>query len=349
MEKRPVTVRKLRQRAEVWTGPQRLDNLPSMNSPEAGRSGIVAYAPGSIGNLGPGLDVLGCAVTGAGDEVRACWSDVAGVRVVDPGLPELPTDADRHACAIAAQAVLARTGIHDRGIDLYVKKGLPLSGGQGGSGASAIAGAVAVNALLQCSELDSLDNVALLAAALDSESRLAGRHLDNLAASLLGGVVCVRGIDPPDVTRVPVAASIWFALAHPGFAMHTSMARSVLPEFYSRDVVIQQIASVAALVTALAIGDLSLLGRALDDHVAEPARSTLVPGFADAKRAAIEAGALGVSLSGSGPTTFAACDSEATAQAAAEAMRWAFEATGVSCNARVATIDTRGATWRQLS
>jgi homoserine kinase len=320
-----------------------------MNPHEVAHTGVLAYAPGSIGNLGPGLDVLGCALSGAGDEVQVWWSDVAGVRIVDSGSPELPADADRHACGIAAQAVLARTNCHDRGIELSVRKGLPLSAGQGGSGASAIAGAVAVNGLLQMAGLDFLDDVALLAAALESESRLAGRHLDNLAASLLGGVVCVRHIDPPDVSRVPVAMPLWFALAHPGFAMHTSVARAVLPEFCSRDVLVTQVANVASLVNALATGDHALLGRALDDHVAEPARATLVPAFADAKRAALDAGALGVSLSGSGPTTFAACASEAEAQAAAEAMRWAYEASGVSCTTRVATIDTTGATWRALS
>jgi homoserine kinase len=320
-----------------------------MNSHEVAHSGILAYAPGSIGNLGPGLDVLGCALTGAGDEVHAWWSDIAGIRIVDAGLPDLPVDADRHACGIAAQAVLARTGFHDRGINLSVRKGLPLAAGQGGSGASAIAGAVAVNALLQCAGLDALDDIALMSAALEAETRLAGRHLDNIAASLLGGVVCVRNIDPPDVSRVPVARAIWFALAHPGFSVHTSLSRAVLPEFYSRDVLITQMANVASLVTALAIGDLALFGRALDDHVAEPARATLVPAFTEAKRAALESGALGVSLSGSGPTTFAACDSEATAQAAAEAMRWTFEASGVSCTTRVATIDHVGATWRELS
>ena len=349
LREQPVIVRKLRHDAEVWTGLQQPDNLPSMNSHEVAPPGIVAYAPGSIGNLGPGLDVLGCALTGAGDEVRAWWSDTAGVRIVDPGLPDLPVDADRHACGIAAQAVLARTGFHDRGIDLSVHKGLPLAAGQGGSGASAIAGAVAVNALLQCSGLDSLDDIALLSAALEAETRLAGRHLDNLAASLFGGVVCVRSIDPPDVSRIAVARPIWLAIAHPGFSVHTSLSRAVLPEFCSRDVLVAQIGNVAALVNALGTGDVALLGRALEDHVAEPARATLVPAFAEAKRAALEAGALGVSLSGSGPTTFAACDSEATAQASAEAMRWMFEAAGVSCTTRVATIDSVGATWREVS
>lgn len=346
---RPVTLRKLCRCAEVWTGPRAVDIVRTMNSPEPAPLGVVAYAPGSIGNLGPGLDVLGCALTGAGDEVVARWNSGVGVHIVDAGLRELPIEADRHACGIAAQAVLSVTGHHERGVSLSVRKGLPLAAGQGGSGASAIAGAVAVNALLQCSGHDSLDNIALLTAALESETRLAGRHLDNLAASLLGGVVCVRNIDPPDVSQVPVAQEFWFALAHPGITLRTTVSRAVLPDYYTRETVIVQLGNVASLVTALVTGDMALLGRALDDRLAEPPRALLVPGFPQAKRAALEAGALGVSLSGSGPTTFAACETEAMAQAAAEAMRWAYEAAGVSCATRVATIDHAGATWKRTS
>ncbi len=313
----------------------------------AGRGGVIAFAPGSIGNLGPGLDVLGCAVTGAGDEVHAWWSERAlGVTVVDAGHPDLPTDPARNACAIAAQAVLDRTPHVRRGVSLSVRKGLPLSGGQGGSGASAVAAAVAVNQLIVLDGGDALDTAGLLAASLIAEATVAGRHLDNLAASLMGGVICILGIDPPDVTNVPVRSPLWFALAHPAIHVRTADARAVLPQFYPRDTLIAQMASVASLVTGLVIGDLALIGRALVDHVAEPPRSALIPGFADAKRAAFASGALGASLSGSGPTTFAACATEREAIAVAEAMRWAYEAAGHVCASRVATIDFEGARWR---
>lgn len=311
--------------------------------------GISAFAPGGIGNLGPGLDVLGCAITGGGDEVHARWFDGDGVVVEDAGHPELPTDPTRNACAIAARAVLDRAvGIYggtERGVALVVRKGLPLSAGQGGSSSSAVAAAVAVNQLLVQEGADPLDKVGLLQAALAAETVVAGRHLDNVASALLGGVICVRGIDPPDVTNVPVRMDLWFALAHPNIRVRTADSRAVLPQFYPRETLIAQLASVASMVTALANGDSALFGRALVDHVAEPPRSALIPGFGAAKQAALEAGALGASISGSGPTTFAACDSEIAALAAAEAMRWAFEAAGHSCTTRVATIDFDGARW----
>lgn len=314
-----------------------------MRSLEPARFGVTSYAPGSIGNLGPGLDVLACALTGAGDTVHAWFTDGNSIAIVEPGHPDLPRACDDHACGIAALEVRARVGATSRGIAISVQKGLPLSAGQGGSGASAIAAAVAVNELLSRDGYAALDTLTLLDAALASESRLAGRHLDNLAASLFGGVVCVRQLDPSDVVQVPVNMEPWFALAHPSVRVRTADARAVLPENVSRNTLVAQLANVAALVTALSSGDFALLGRALDDHVAEAPRSHLVPGFANAKQAALAAGALGVSLSGSGPTTFAACRDESTAHAAAEAMRWAFEAAGVSCHTRIATVDREGA------
>lgn len=317
-----------------------------MNAISHEHGGVIAFAPGSIGNLGPGLDVLGCAITGAGDEVHAWWGDVAGVMVVDAGHPELPTDAARNACAIAAHAVMQRSPHLTRGVMLSVRKGLPLSAGQGGSGASAVAAAVAVNQLIVSAGGDALDTAGLLATSLIAETHVAGRHLDNLAASLMGGVICIRAIDPPDVSNVPVNTPLWFALAHPDIRLRTADARAVLPAMVSRETMIAQMASVASLVTGLMLGDLALVGRALVDHVAEPARAPLIPGFMAAKHAALDAGALGASLSGSGPTTFAVCATEAAAMAVAEAMRWAYAAAGHACMARVATLDFEGARWR---
>lgn len=305
---------------------------------------VEAFSPGSIGNLGPGLDVLGCAVTGAGDRVVARWTNGAHLLMENAGHPDLPTDPAKHACAIAAQAVLRACNAEHRGLSLHVHKGLPLSAGQGGSAASAVAAAVAAHALLG----EPLDAMTLLACALEAESAVAGRHLDNLAPSLLGGVITILGTDPPDVARVPVHTAPWFALAYPHITVRTADARAVLPQFVPRATLIAQLASVSALVTALASGDLELLGRSLVDHVAEPARAPRVPGFAQALRAARDAGALGGSFSGSGPTTFAVCASEAIATNAAAAMRHAYASTGAMCDTRVVTIDTEGARWHAL-
>ena len=304
---------------------------------------VEAFSPGSIGNIGPGLDVLGCAVTGAGDRVHARLIDGVDIVLEDPGHPSLPTDPARHACAIAADSVRRACGQPHAGVALRVSKGLPLSAGQGGSAASAVAAAVAMHALLG----EPLSESQLIACCLDAEAAVAGRHLDNIAPSLLGGVITILSNDPPDVARVPVHTAPWFAMAYPHITVRTADARSVLPDFVPRSMLIAQLASVSALVTALGAGDFGLMGRALVDHVAEPARAPRVPGFADALRAAKEAGAVGGSFSGSGPTTFAVCAGRPMAQAAAEAMQHVYRATGVACDIRVETIDQQGARWQR--
>lgn len=305
---------------------------------------VRAFAPASIGNFGPGLDVLGCAVTGAGDSVTAEWCDAAGVVVREPGHPELPTDPALHSSAIAASAVLRQAlggGVPSRapGVALTVTKQLPLSAGQGGSAASAVAGAVAVNAL--CGS--PLVPEALLDACLLAEATVAGRHLDNLAPSLLGGICLVRSMDPIDVVRLPVPASLFIVLAHPSQRLRTADARAVLPQAVDRSVAIHQIAQVGAIVAALASGDLALLGRAIDDRIAEPYRAPLIPGFREAKAAAIAAGALGASISGAGPTTFALAPSLECAQAVAVAMEAAFAAQAIESRVRVCEVDRVGA------
>jgi len=305
---------------------------------------VRVFAPASIGNLGPGLDVLGCAVTGAGDTVTAEWCDEPGIVVRDSGHPELPTDPALHSSAIAAAAVLRQalgggTTPRERGIALTVRKELPLSAGQGGSAASAVAGAVAAHAL--CGS--PLTSDAVLEACLIAEATVAGRHLDNLAPSLLGGICLVRSMDPIDVVQLPVPDSLFVVLAHPSQRLRTADARAVLPQLIERSVALHQAAQVAGIVAALASGDLALLGRSIDDRIAEPARAPLIPGFREAKAAALAAGALGASISGAGPTTFALVGDAACAQAVAVAMEAAFAAMGIESRVRVCEVDRVGA------
>lgn len=315
-----------------------------MNAP---RRGVIVSVPGGIGNLGPGLDVLGCALTGARDEVIAEWSQTAGITIIDAGHPQLPTDPAKNTASIAANAVMrAATSrgvrVSHSGIAITIKKGLPLSGGQGGSAASAVAGAVAANALIW--PVDSgLTQNELLTCALEGEETVAGRHLDNIAPSLLGGIVLVRSLDPIEVVKIPAPEGLRIVLATPAQQLTTTRARSVLPIEVPRSIVVHQLAQVAAIISACHSGDLALLGRAMDDRIAEPARTPLLPGFADAKIAAIDAGALGVSISGAGPTAFALCDSEATASKIAQAMQSAYARAGLDCTVRICEIDTQGA------
>jgi homoserine kinase len=320
-----------------------------MNAPTPTGERFLARAPGGIGNLGPGLDVLGCAVAGLYDEVIAEWSAQPDITLLDAGHPDLPRSPSEHTAAIAASAVLVQAremGVTLRmpGIALRAKKGLPLAGGQGGSAASAVAGAVAANALIG----GPLDSQALLACCLEAEARVAGRHLDNIAPVLLGGIVLVRSLDPIEVIRLPVPTDLHIVLVHPAQRLATAESRRVLPGTIPRSIVTHQLAMVAAMVAACYANDLALLGRSLDDRLAEPARAALLPGFADAKRAALEAGALGASISGAGPTTFAIVGDVIGAERVAAAMHAAYARHGVACTTRVTEVDSHGTTVRAI-
>jgi homoserine kinase len=298
-----------------------------------------AFAPGSIGNLGPGLDILGCAVCGPGDTVEATpIEEVGRVYVDNPGHRDLPRDPTRHASAIAAAEVLKRANA-DFGVAIRVRKGLPLAGGQGGSAASAIAGAVAVNALLS-SPLEQMD---VLRAALVAEERVAGRHLDNLAPAFLGGIVLVRGVDPPDIVQLPVPNDLRVVIVHPAMQLRTADARAVLPTMIDRATGMAQAAAVASLVMALCMRDLRRMRGTMDDRIAEPVRAPLLPGFAAAKVAAMKAGALGCSIAGGGPSSFAFTQGEESAEVVRAAMLDAYRAEGMEATARVTEIDDRGA------
>ena len=303
----------------------------------------LATTPGGIGNLGPGLDVLGCAIAGPRDEVIAEWCATPGITVLDPGHPDLPRSPMRHTAAIAAAAVLheaLKNGLALRalGIALTVRKGLPLSGGQGGSAASAVAGASAANALLGA----VLDTNVLLECCLVAEAKVAGRHLDNIAPALLGGIVLVRSIDPIDIVRLPVPTGLRLVLAHPAQRLSTALSRRALPTEVPLRTVTHQLAQVAAMVAACFTNDLALFGRTIDDRIAEPARAPLIPGFVDAKIAAMSAGALGVSISGAGPTAFAIADDLECAMRVASAMHEAYARHDVACTTTVTEIDLQG-------
>jgi len=197
-----------------------------------------------------------------------------------------------------------------------------------------------VNALLGA----PLSKPALIEACLDAEEAVAGRHADNIAPALLGGIVLIRPTDPLDLVQLPVPAELYVVLARPDMRMRTADARAVLPRDLPRAVALHQAAQVAAMVAALATDDYALLARSVDDRIAEPARAGLLPGFVEAKAAALAAGALGSSISGSGPTAFALARGRASAERIASAMEQAYLRFHAACQVRVGQVDRAGAT-----
>jgi homoserine kinase len=283
---------------------------------------VTVFAPGTIGNVGPGFDVLGLAVDGIGDTVRLELSagPDAIVEVTGRDQDLIPRNPSANCAAIAARVMLDRLGARDARFRMAIGKGLPVSGGLGGSAASSVAGAVAAAVVLErvVSPLD------VMKAALEGEAAVAGRHLDNIAPCVLGGLALVRSTDPPDVVAVPVKDHWWVALVTPQVRIETRAARELLPEMWDRRHWVQQMANTAAVMHAFSVGDGELLRRALDDLYAEPRRAVLIPNFAEVKAAALDRGAFGCSISGSGPTVFAVTFGLADARACANAMQKAF-------------------------
>jgi homoserine kinase len=278
---------------------------------------VTAFAPATVSNVACGFDVLGFALHEPGDEVTARVT-AGGVQIDDitGDNGRLPREPARNTAGVAALALLAKLD-ERRGIALTIRKGLPLSSGLGGSAASAAAAVVAVDRLLGAnSPVETL-----IACALEGERLGAGSaHADNIAPSICGGFVLVRRAVPPDIVTLPVPHGLTAVVVHPDLEIETAKARALLGTTVPLADAVKQWANLGALIHALHTGDFALLGRSLEDTIAEPRRAPLVPGLAMIKRAAAEAGALGCSLSGSGPSLFALCQNAAIAAAVGDAM-----------------------------
>lgn len=299
-----------------------------------------AFAPASVGNVAAGFDVLGHSFPVLGDRVRAERSPAAGVRIaaITGMTGELPREPERNTAGRAAQSLLAGAQA-DFGITLAIEKGIPLGGGLGGSGASAVAAVVAVNELLD----QPFPRSALLAHAVAGETVASGsRHADNVASSLLGGLVATIGTDPPRVVRIPVPSSIRCVVVHPKMSLATRDARRILRPDVSLADAIRQLGSLAAFIAGCHANDLGLIRAGLQDVLIEPQRAGLIPGFADVKAAALSSGALGSSISGAGPSVFAWCEAE-HARAVGPGMVAAFASHGLEATAYLSPVGDDGA------
>jgi homoserine kinase len=299
-----------------------------------------AFAPASVGNVAIGFDILGFAVEALGDRVTVTRRaepgvTISAVRGVAGELPQEPRDNTAGRALLAMQQA-RRLGF---GFTLEIDKGIPLGSGLGGSAASAVAAVVAANALLPqaCSLLE------LLEFAMAGEAVASGaRHVDNIAPSLYGGLVLTVGIDHPRVKQIPVPAAIRAVIVHPHMFLSTSQARAMLRGSVQMSDFVWQTANLAGFISGCYTDDLDMIRASLEDVVIEPQRQALIPGFQDVRRGAMEAGALGCSISGAGPSMFAWAP-EAAAPAVLGAMRGAFGRHALATDAWVVEVRSAGA------
>ena len=324
----------------------------------SGAAAVRVSAPATIGNIACGFDVFGMAVERPCDVVVARGTPEPGVAIEritgDEG--RIPVDPARNSAGAAARAVLelARTGAAAlasdpvtaepghaaAGVAIELHKGIPLAGGMGGSASSAVAGAVAADRVIGA----GLSRRQLLQCAVAGELAGSGSPAaDNVAPALHGGIVLVLPGKSPQVVELPVPPELWAVVVRPHLETRTEDARRVLGEHVPLKAAVTQWANTAAFTAGLYASDWGLISRSIRDVVAEPLRAGRIPGFARAREAALAHGALGFSLSGSGPSVFALCRGGETAEDVAVGIRRAFgETAALDCEAWVSPVNRHG-------
>jgi homoserine kinase len=302
---------------------------------------VKAFAPATVANVSCGFDILGFAIDTMGDFVEVIRKDSTGLKVIsienDGG--RLPYDVNLNTCSVAIQAMLDHFG-EQVGMDIILKKGLPLGSGMGSSAASAVAALVAANRLLG----DPYEKKELLPFAIAAEKAACGAgHADNVAPSILGGFVLIRDYHPLDVIKLHVPEGLYCTLLHPHFELKTEDSRSVLRDTLTLKHATIQSGNVAGLIAGLYQEDFDLISRSLKDVIAEPYRAVLIPGFYEVKEALKEAGALGMGISGSGPTLFALSRGKEKAEAMAKAAEVVYQNIGLGVDIYFSAINIHGA------
>lgn len=302
---------------------------------------VRVFGPASLSNLGPGFDALGLCIGETGDVVEARRSDEPGVTIErisgDGGL--LPVDAATNTASVAAHRVLDLSGA-DGGLVLRIEKQVPFGSGIGGSAASAVAGAWAANIALG----GVFRKEELVAAVLEGEAIASGsQHGDNVLPALFGGLVLVSSSEPDRFRRIPLPRPLHIAVLTPQVQILTRTARDILPRSVTLRDAIHNASELGFLLDAFRCGDWQTVGRCImADRLVEPVRATLLSCYDDVRAAAIEAGALGCAITGSGPAMFALADSRSGAEAALGAMIDACRASGISASGFVTRADDRG-------
>jgi homoserine kinase len=302
---------------------------------------VRVFSPATVANVACGFDVLGFCIEAPGDEIVARFSAVPGLRITkitgDGG--RLPTDSKLNTAGVSAHALLRHLGRSDLGIEMEIHKKMPFGSGLGSSAASAVGGAFVVNELLGA----PLSRSQLLPFVVAGEAAADGAwHADNVAPCLLGGVTLIRSNAELDVMNVPIPPDLWAAVVHPDIVVLTKVAREIMPRHIQLETSTQQSGNLGGLLCGFFQSDYALIGRCLHDLIAEPHRQRLIPEFYRAKRAALQAGALGFSISGAGPSVFALCEGEAAARRVAAAVAEVFASVPILATPYVSRINPQG-------
>lgn len=312
----------------------------------AGKSGkerdhVHVFAPATVANLVCGFDILGLALDEPGDEVIMKRSDQPGVKLVkitgDDG--RLPLDPAKNTVSACVQMLLKHLNREDVGVEIELYKHMPIGSGLGSSAASTVAGLYAINQLLG----QPLTKQELLPFAMKGEELACGHgHADNVAPSLFGGITLIKSYEPLDVVSIPVPKNLYCSVVFPHVDVPTRAARQMIrSKIELKDAVIQW-GNIAGLVSGLFMGDYALIGRSMQDVLIEPVRAILIPEFYEMRQKAMEAGALGFGISGSGPSVFAFADNNQTASEITQQVVQHLQSKGIDSNGYVSAVNQQG-------
>lgn len=304
---------------------------------------VKAFAPASIGNLSVGFDILGLAIDGIGDEVIVTLSEKPGVRLnkIYGNSNSLSLDPEKNCVTIPIIEYLSSLNMLDEiGIEVELFKNLPLGSGMGSSASSSVVGVFATNYLLG----NKLSRIDLLNFILKGEELASGaRHADNVAPSLLGGITLIRSNEPIDIIKINYPENLICILAHPNLYVDTYTARKILPEkIYLKDFV-KQSANLSGFIIGLITNDFKLISRSFSDIIIEPVRKNLLPFFDDLKKAILTTDAIGMGISGSGPSVFALAQSEQVAEKIKSKMLEIFDSFNLKSEIYISNISKEGA------
>jgi len=299
---------------------------------------IKLFCPASIANLNCGFDVIGLCLDTIGDEMIIRKSSEKGIKITKITGADLPFENEKNVAGVAALAMINAIEI-DYGFEIEIHKKIKAGSGIGSSSASASGVVFGINQLLGKPFSDSeLVEFAMQGEALAS----GGFHADNVAPALLGGIILIRGYNPIDYIKIATPSELVAVVLHPLIEVKTSASRAVLPNEIPLKTAITQWGNLGGLIAGFYTSDYELIGRSLLDVVAEPHRKKLIPNFDQVKQTALQNGALGAGISGAGPSIFALCKGNETANKVADAMREAYVGTGIPFDIHVSKINEEG-------
>jgi homoserine kinase len=301
---------------------------------------INIFAPATVANISCGFDVLGCCLDAIGDEMIIRKSVNKGIKITKIEGVALPMETENNVAGVAGLALLrAYSEPISFGFEIEIYKNIKPGSGIGSSAASAAGTVFGINELLD----RPFDKTQLVAFAQEGELLACGAPIaDNVAPALFGGFTLVKETDPLKIIQLPSIKGLYATIIHPQIEIKTADARAILPKEIALEDAIKQWANLGSLVHALHTNDAALFSESLNDYIVEPYRSTLIPDFDKVKKSALQSGALGCGISGSGPSIFTFSKNETIAKNVAVKIAEVYEKNGIPFHVYISKINTNG-------